>query len=167
MCATTCLNCWNCIKCIKGKIISPRNTLVNKEALVNLWSVVPCNVIIACFPSLSRFFFCISLSLFHLFFLSIPLLLPPSFSFLPLPISLYPPLSFTVPLPSSLLSSPVYPSLNLFPSLSFSFVFLRSNIVWEENGWAITKQVYLNTSLKFIFVPKNISAATYVLLFLQ
>ena len=53
--------------------------------------------------------------------------------------------------------SPLFLSLSLpiplFPSLSFSFVFLRSNIVWEENGWAITKQVYLNTSLKFIFVP--------------
>ena len=34
---------------IKGKkIISPRNTLVNKETLVNLWSAIPCNVIIAC-----------------------------------------------------------------------------------------------------------------------
>ena len=34
---------------IKGKkIISPRNTLVDKETLVNLWSAIPCNVIIAC-----------------------------------------------------------------------------------------------------------------------
>ena len=30
-------------------IISPRNTLVDKETLVNLWSAIPCNVIIACF----------------------------------------------------------------------------------------------------------------------
>ena len=30
------------------KIISPRNTLVDKETLVNLWSAIPCNVIIAC-----------------------------------------------------------------------------------------------------------------------
>ena len=39
---------------IRGKkIISPRNTLVNKETLVNLWSAIPCNVIIACsnFPN--------------------------------------------------------------------------------------------------------------------
>ena len=32
-------------------IISPRNTLVDKETLVNLWSAIPCNVIIACFKS--------------------------------------------------------------------------------------------------------------------
>ena len=34
-----------------GGEISPRNTLVNKETLVNLWSAIPCNVIIACLTS--------------------------------------------------------------------------------------------------------------------
>ena len=37
------------VHCIlRGKKISPRNTLVDKETLVNLWSAIPCNVIIAC-----------------------------------------------------------------------------------------------------------------------
>ena len=33
---------------IRGKKNSPRNSLVNKETLVNLWSAIPFNVIIAC-----------------------------------------------------------------------------------------------------------------------